>query len=101
MKWESPVMYGRPDNVLISQWLPQEDILAHPNTLLFISHCGFGSITEAKYHRVPIIAIPVFGDQSKNAAQVVEEGWGVQIELVPFSEKALQDAITEILTKPK
>lgn len=101
MKWESPVMYGRPDNVLISQWLPQEDILAHPSTLLFISHCGFGGVVEAKYHKVPIIGIPLFGDQAGNAARIVEEGWGVQIELASFSEKLLQDAIAEILKNPK
>ncbi|KAJ6646775.1 UDP-glucosyltransferase 2, partial [Pseudolycoriella hygida] len=39
-----------PDNVKIGKWLPQDDILAHPNVKLFISHCGKGGITEAKYH---------------------------------------------------
>lgn len=101
MKWESNILYGRPNNVFISKWLPQSDLLAHAKTLLFISHCGFGGLTEAKYHKVPIVGIPLFGDQPGNAAQIVEEGWGVSIDLATFTEAAFEKAVREVLLNPK
>lgn len=47
MKWESETLAGKPNNVMINEWLPQDAILAHPNVKLFISHCGLGSVAEA------------------------------------------------------
>jgi glucuronosyltransferase len=52
MKWESDELPGKPDNVFISDWLPQDDVLAHPNMKAFISHCGLGGVVEAKFHGV-------------------------------------------------
>jgi len=40
------------NNVLISEWLPQRDILAHPKTKLFITHCGNNGQYEAVYSKV-------------------------------------------------
>lgn len=51
-----------PDNIMIRSWLPQNDILAHKNVKLFISHGGTLGIIEGTYHAVPMLAIPVFGD---------------------------------------
>lgn len=59
---------------MIRKWFPQSDILAHPNTKLFISHCGLGGVNEAKFHGVPILGMPVFGDQPRNLAAIVRDG---------------------------
>jgi len=63
-KWEDlDRVPGKSDNILYSRWLPQDDILAHPNIKLFINHAGKGGITESQYHGKPMLSLPVFGDQ--------------------------------------
>ena len=101
MKWEADTLEGQPKNVFISKWLPQDDVLAHPNIKLFISHCGLGGVVEAKYHAVPIVAVPMFADQNGNAANVEKDGWGITLDLATITENSLMNAIKEILGKPK
>ena len=101
MTWESEVVENKPDNVYISKWNPQDDVLKHPNTKAFISHCGLGSVVESRQHGVPIIGMPIFGDQPTNIEKVVEEGWGIKLELRTLTEKVLLDAIHEILNNNK
>lgn len=90
-------MANQPDNVMISKWFPQSDILAHPNTKLFISHCGLGSVTEAKFHGVPILGMPVFGDQPSNLVNIVNDGWAVGCPLNTLNEELFTAALNEVL----
>lgn len=41
-KWENENLPNKPSNVLTVKWLPQDDILAHPNLKVFITHGGLG-----------------------------------------------------------
>lgn len=54
-----------PKNVMIKEWLPQNDILAHSRTKAFISHGGLMSTLESTWHGVPIIGIPIVADQHR------------------------------------
>lgn len=42
-KFEDDSMTNIPPNVRIQKWLPQSDILAHPNVVLFITHGGWSN----------------------------------------------------------
>ncbi|XP_058459801.1 UDP-glucosyltransferase 2-like [Malaya genurostris] len=100
-KWDTVHMPGKPANVMIGQWFPQDDILAHRNVKLFITHGGLGSITEAMYHGVPIVGIPMFGDQDRNVADVIAEGWGVSVSFEELGEASLTAAINRVLSNPE
>lgn len=96
-KWDGEHMYGKPDNVMVGKWLPQDDILAHQNVRLFISHCGKGSMNEAKYHGVPVLGIPLFGDQMRNLDDMVKAGWAVSVKLTEMTESSFEKALLEVL----
>ena len=85
-------------NVMLSPWLPQNDVLAHPNIKFFISHCGNNGQYEALYHGVPILGLPVFGDQPYNAARIKAKGFGIYLNVVDFSIDELDAAISELLS---
>ncbi|PNX91807.1 UDP-glucose flavonoid 3-O-glucosyltransferase 6-like protein [Trifolium pratense] len=54
-------------------WAPQAQILAHPTTGGFVSHCGWNSTLESIYFGVPVATWPLSADQQTNAFELVTE----------------------------
>ncbi|KAH8378400.1 hypothetical protein KR093_011156 [Drosophila rubida] len=101
-KWEDlNKTPGKSANIMYSKWLPQDDILAHPKIVLFINHAGRGGITESQYHGKPMLSLPVFGDQPRNAQKIVHDGFGLSMSLLTLEEEIFRDNILEILQNPK
>lgn len=63
--------------LVTKSWVEQEEVLRHPAVALFVSHCGWNSVTEAVSSGVPVLAWPRFADQRVNARVVVRCGLGV------------------------
>ena len=68
---------------------------------LFISHGGLLSCTEATYFGVPLLAIPIYGDQYHNAETLHERGQGIMLEYNKITESSLTLSIKEVLENPK
>lgn len=51
-------------------------ISADPRLSAFITHCGYGSLLESASYATPIIAVPIFGDQMRNAKIAEKHGFG-------------------------
>lgn len=100
-KWEDPDLPGKPANVMIRNWFPQEDILAHPNVKLFISHGGLLSVMETVYHAVPIIGIPIFGDHFVNMFRAQSAGYGLTVAFANITEESITWSIDEILNNDR
>ena len=66
-----------PKHVRVVKWAPQNDVLAHPGTKVFVTHGGANSVYEAAFHGIPIVALPIFAEQPHNAAKVRLETWKV------------------------
>ncbi|XP_069945347.1 UDP-glycosyltransferase UGT5 isoform X2 [Cherax quadricarinatus] len=90
-----------PDNVKISEWLPQQDILAHDNVKMFITHCGLLSLQESIYHATPLLALPIFADQPRNAMFVRNSELGHFLEWEELTEDMIIDAVADIITNTK
>uniref|UniRef100_A0A667Z518 UDP-glucuronosyltransferase n=1 Tax=Myripristis murdjan TaxID=586833 RepID=A0A667Z518_9TELE len=70
-----------PENVKVMKWLPQNDLLGHPKVKAFITHGGTHGIYEAICNAVPMLMIPLFGDQRDNVIRMVARGVAETINL--------------------
>ncbi|KAH8412156.1 hypothetical protein KR009_000229, partial [Drosophila setifemur] len=101
-KWDDlENLPGKSENILYAKWLPQDDILAHPNIKMFITHAGKGGITEAQFHGKPMLALPVFFDQPRNAEAMEQQGFGLVQSLFTLEEDSFREGIREVLENPK
>ena len=61
----APTSYPVPTNVLVAKSVPQQDILAHPKTRLFVTHGSINAAMESVFHGVPMVTMPIFTDQGR------------------------------------
>ncbi|KAL7024823.1 hypothetical protein ACKWTF_013204 [Chironomus riparius] len=100
-KYENETLPNKPDNMMISPWIPQRDILTHPNVKLFISHGGYLGTTEATQEGVPILGLPMYGDQGRNIAEIAYQERGLLLNIDDITEETILKSLTELLNNPK
>ncbi|XP_069355762.1 UDP-glycosyltransferase UGT5-like isoform X2 [Maniola hyperantus] len=91
-KWDTDEPPARLENVKISKWLPQSDLLKHPKVKLFITQGGIQSTDEALTAGVPLIVIPFLSDRLFNAEQY-ELDIGIYLDMETITEAKLINAI--------
>ena len=85
-------------NTKILRWIPQNDMLGHRRTRLFITHCGASATQETIYHGVPVVAFPFLYDQPINSERLCDRlKMGVALDFETFTEDSLLRAITQVL----
>jgi glucuronosyltransferase len=100
-KYENETLPNKPSNVMISPWIPQRDILAHPNMELFITHGGLLGTTEALVEGVPVLGIPVYGDQKMNMLKAENFGYGILMEIDEIDQDLIEKNLQKLLTNPQ
>eukprot|EP00356_Strombidium_inclinatum_P016530 CAMPEP_0170496374 /NCGR_PEP_ID=MMETSP0208-20121228/21250_1 /TAXON_ID=197538 /ORGANISM="Strombidium inclinatum, Strain S3" /LENGTH=297 /DNA_ID=CAMNT_0010772895 /DNA_START=258 /DNA_END=1151 /DNA_ORIENTATION=+ len=68
-------------DVWARDWLPQQEILAHPAIKAGLSHCGYGSINEFISSGIPIVSFPHSNDQGPNAELIAKQK--IAVNLIP------------------
>ncbi|XP_053693539.1 UDP-glycosyltransferase UGT5-like [Sabethes cyaneus] len=96
-KFETDQIDNVPDNVMVTKWAPQNDILAHEKVILFISHGGQFGTFESMYHGVPVLFIPFFGDQHRNAIRAVRNGFAAKILFADITEESITAVLRELI----
>ena len=97
-KLKNPEYCQIPEKLLALKWIPQNDLLGHPNVKLFITHGGISSFFETVYHATPVIACPLFLDQVYTAKVYDAKHYGKYIRLLDFTSQELLDKINTVLS---
>ncbi|NP_001005027.3 UDP glycosyltransferase 3 family, polypeptide A2 precursor [Xenopus tropicalis] len=84
-------------NVKIMDWISQNDLLGHPKARLLVTHGGINSVQEAIYHGVPMVAIPLFGDQFDNAVRIKAKHLGTFILPGQLKAEDFANAIRHVI----
>ncbi|XP_062184381.1 putative cis-zeatin O-glucosyltransferase [Phragmites australis] len=89
--------------LVVTEWAPQLDILAHGATAAFMSHCGWNSTMESLSHGKPILAWPMHCDQPWDAelvckylkAGMLVRSWEKHNEVIPAEaiRQVIEDAM--------
>ncbi|XP_057426610.1 uncharacterized protein LOC130720042 [Lotus japonicus] len=87
-KFEDPLLFlpngflerTKERGLVVPSWVPQVQVLGHGSTGGFLSHCGWNSVLESVVQGVPVIAWPLFAEQSLNAALL---SGGLKVALRP------------------
>ena len=92
-----PAQFKAPSNVRLEAFVPHSAVLPHAKAM--VTQCGLGTLMKALAHGVPLVCIPLVGDQPENAARVVAHGAGIRLGRDTTPEQ-IRAAIQRVLTQP-
>ncbi|XP_038198476.1 UDP-glucuronosyltransferase 2B7-like isoform X3 [Arvicola amphibius] len=87
-------------NTRIFKWIPQNDLLGHPKTRVFVTHGGANGIYESIHHGVPMVGIPMFAEQYDNIAHIVAKGAAASVNFHTMTSSDLLNALKEVINNP-
>jgi MGT family glycosyltransferase len=87
-----------PKNVWVAEYIPHAKFLHRCHAI--IHHAGAGTLIAAVEAKLPMVLIPLFGDEPRNAARAVAVGLGQLILPSDLTSQAIRHATLEVLTDP-
>jgi len=97
---QDPARFGTPPpNVRIVQFVPQIQVLAE--CALFVAHGGFNGTKEALRLGIPLVVIPIGGDQMYTAQRVEALGLGRAVAPAERDPATIRSRVREVLAEPR
>ncbi|XP_073701512.1 LOW QUALITY PROTEIN: UDP-glucuronosyltransferase-like [Garra rufa] len=96
-RYTGPVPENAPKNVKLMKWLPQNDLLGHPKVKAFITHGGSHGIYEGICNGVPMVMLPLFGDQGDNVQRLVSRGVAETLSIFDLTSEKLLVALRKVI----
>jgi UDP-glucoronosyl and UDP-glucosyl transferase len=90
---------GEYDNkaLLVAKWLPQYEILEHPNTVGFVAHGGQNGVYEAMLTETPCLCGGNLFDQPLNCRKVEHLGLGLLIDFESEPVSVLVEKLARVV----
>ncbi|MEQ2161892.1 hypothetical protein GOODEAATRI_014307 [Goodea atripinnis] len=85
------------DDVVLEQFMWKEYDKYYSEFRAFITHGGTNGIYEAIYHGVPMVGIPMFGDQPDNMVHMEAKGAALTVSLNFMTTESLRDAVNTVI----
>jgi glucuronosyltransferase len=76
-------------------------LAGHRNVKVFVTHGGLMGTIEAAYSGVPMVGIPLFGDQEVNIQTYISEGFAVKLHFNNISKESVLQALRTVLYDPR
>ncbi|EGT38616.1 hypothetical protein CAEBREN_31155 [Caenorhabditis brenneri] len=89
------------ENVYLSSWLPQNELLADHRLTAFITHGGLASVMELAMMGKPAITIPVAADQTRNAEMLRRHGGSIHLRKFDLANSDLVKGAIEKVVNDK
>jgi MGT family glycosyltransferase len=93
-----PELNELPGHPLVVDQIPQIEVISHAAAV--ITHAGLNTVMEALAAGVPMVAIPITGDQFGVAARLEYFGAGKVIGLKQCRGDVVKKALTDVLSDP-
>jgi glucuronosyltransferase len=76
-------------------------LAGHRNVKVFLTHGGLMGTIEAVHSGVPMVGIPLFGDQEVNIGSYVSQGFAVKLHFNSISKESVLKALKAVLYQPR
>ncbi|GMR37888.1 hypothetical protein PMAYCL1PPCAC_08083, partial [Pristionchus mayeri] len=88
------------NNLVLTEWMPQNNLLSDKRLAVFITHGGMRSTQETALRGVPALFVPIFADQPRNAAGMAWNKLGMVLNKFDLHDSNIITAhLKELLDK--